>query len=155
MLRYTRARTILDYGQEDNMTTAIVFSSQTGNTEMMADQIKAGAEAAGKEVLFCNITDSGCDEAAVLAADLIILGSPAMGDEILDDPMEDFFSGIEGKIAGKKIAIFGSYDWGDGQWLRDWADRVTAAGATCVNGEGLKNHLDEIEEDACKALGAL
>lgn len=136
------------------MTTAIVFSSQTGNTEMMAEQIKAGAEAAGKEVLYCDLSES-VDESAVLAADLIILGSPAMGDEILDDPMEDFYSSIEGKLSGKKVAIFGSYDWGDGQWLRDWADRINAAGATVVNGEGLKNHLDEIEDSACQALGAL
>ena len=54
------------------MTTAIVFSSQTGNTEMMAEQIKAGAEAAGKEVLYCDLSE-GVDESAVLAADLIIL----------------------------------------------------------------------------------
>ena len=137
------------------MTTAIVFSSQTGNTEMMAEQIKAGAEAAGKDVLYCNIADGNCDASEVLGCDLIILGSPAMGDEVLDDPMEAFFSGIEGQISGKKIAIFGSYDWGDGQWLRDWSDRISDAGATCVNGDGLKNHLDEIDHAACKALGAL
>ena len=137
------------------MKTAIVFSTTTGNTELMAEQIKAGAEAAGKEIYFCNLAENSADKDAVLGSDLIILGSPAMGDEILDDPMEDFFSGISGSISGKKIAVFGSYDWGDGQWLRDWADRISDAGAECVNGEGLKNHLDEIEESACRALGAL
>lgn len=78
-----------------------------------------------------------------------------MGDEVLDDPMEDFFGSIEGKISGKKLAIFGSYDWGDGQWLRDWADRIRAAGAECVNGEGLMNHLNDFDDGACRELGAM
>ncbi len=137
------------------MTTAIVFASQTGNTEMMAEAIKSGAEAAGRDVLYCDLGAGNPDASAVLSSDLIILGSPAMGDEVLEDSMEDFFSSIEGDLAGKRVAIFGSYDWGDGQWLRDWADRITGAGAECVNGEGLKNHLDEIEDDACRALGAM
>ena len=139
------------------MKTAIVFSSQTGNTQHMAEQIRAGAEAAGKEVICCDISagPSGADADAVLGADLIILGSPAMGDEVLDDPMEEFFESIEGRIAGKKLAIFGSYDWGDGQWLRDWADRIAGAGAVCVNGEGLKNHLNDFDDRACRELGAL
>ncbi|MBR2254247.1 MAG: flavodoxin domain-containing protein [Candidatus Methanomethylophilaceae archaeon] len=136
------------------MKTAIVYSSQTGNTEMMAEQIRMGAEGAGRDVLYSNLADGFPDKAEVLSSDLIILGSPAMGSEVLDDDMEDFFSSMEGDISGKKIAIFGSYDWGDGQWLRDWCDRIEGAGAVCVNGEGLKNHLDEIEEDACRALGA-
>ncbi len=137
------------------MTTAIVFASQTGNTEMMAEAIKSGAESAGKDVLYCDLASGSPDASAVLSSDLIILGSPAMGDEVLEDSMEDFFSSIEGDLSGKRVAIFGSYDWGDGQWLRDWADRITTAGAQCVNGEGLKNHLDEIEDDACRALGAM
>ncbi len=137
------------------MLTAIVFSTTTGNTALMAEQIRAGAESAGREVLFMDISSSIPDVEAALGADLLILGSPAMGDEVLDDPMEDFFSCIEKRISGKRIAIFGSYDWGDGQWLRDWAERIEGAGAVCVNGNGLKNHLDEIEENACRALGAL
>lgn len=136
------------------MTTAIVFISESGNTEAMAEAIKAGAEAAGKDVLYCDLASGNPDAEKVLACDPIILGSPAMGDEELDDSMEDFFSSIEGAISGKNIAIFGSYDWGDGQWLRDWSDRVVAAGANCINGQGLKNHLDEIETENCKALGA-
>lgn len=135
------------------MQKAIVYSSQTGNTEMMANAIKEGAEASGATVLFS--TADSADANAVLASDVIILGSPAMGDEVLDDPMEDFFSSIEDKISGKRIAIFGSYDWGDGQWLRDWADRITAAGATCINGEGLLCNLtpDDAGLESCRELG--
>ena len=55
-----------------------------------------------------------------------------MGAEQLEDSMETFFSGIEGSLSGKKVGLFGSYDWGEGQWLSDWSDRVTGAGATLV-----------------------
>lgn len=135
------------------MQKAIIYSSTTGNTEAMANAIKEGAEASGATVIFA--TGDAADANAVLASDVIILGSPAMGDEVLDDPMEDFFSSIEDKISGKRIAIFGSYDWGDGQWLRDWADRITAAGATCINGEGLKCNLtpDDAGLEECRKLG--
>ena len=67
---------------------------------------------------------------------------------------EDIYSVNQASLKDA-VVLFGSYDWGDGQWLRDWADRINAAGATVVNGEGLKNHLDEIEDSACQALGAL
>ena len=120
---------------------------------MMAEAIKEGAESAGASVIYA--TGDTADADAVLSSDVLILGSPAMGDEVLDDPMEDFFTSIEGKITGKKIAIFGSYDWGDGQWLRDWADRITSAGATCINGEGLMVNLtpDTAGLELCRELG--
>ena len=120
---------------------------------MMAEAIKEGAESAGASVIYA--TGDTADADAVLSSDVLILGSPAMGDEVLDDAMEDFFTSIEGKIAGKKIAIFGSYDWGDGQWLRDWADRITSAGATCINGEGLMVNLapDAAGLELCRELG--
>lgn len=136
------------------MKKAIVYSTTTGNTEIMAEAIAEGAKSSGAETVLQ--TADSADREQVLASDVIYLGSPAMGDEVLDDPMEDFFTGIERSISGKKIAIFGSYDWGDGQWLRDWADRISAAGATCVNGEGLKCNLtpDDAGVQACKELGA-
>ena len=110
------------------MKVAIVYASTTGNTEAMANAINEAVTAAGAEVTFS--TADSADKTAVLASDVILLGSPAMGDEVLEDSVEDFFAGIEGQLSGKKLALFGSYDWGDGQWLRDWTDRVTAAGAS-------------------------
>ncbi|MBR4374063.1 MAG: flavodoxin domain-containing protein [Treponema sp.] len=124
--------------------TAIVYSTTTGNTEAMANALK---NAAGEGAYF-SAADSA-DSAEVLSADLILLGSPAMGAEQLDENMEVFFSGIESQIAGKKIGLFGSYDWGDGQFLIDWSDRVTAAGATLVG--TAKSHLNE-EPEAAVAL---
>ena len=137
------------------MKKAIVYASTTGNTEAMAKAVEEGARATGAEIYFS--TADSADEAKVLASDVLILGSPAMGDEVLEDSMEDFFSKIEGSLAGKKVAIFGSYDWGDGQWLRDWASRISNAGATVLNGEGLKGNL-EPDDDViaeCKALGEI
>lgn len=126
----------------------IVYASNTGNTEAMANAIKEGA---GTADIF-TAADANAD--TVASYDVIVLGSPAMGSECLDDAMEPLFSAIEGKLSGKKVALFGSYDWGDGQWIRDWADRVTAAGATLV-GEPLQiqNTPDEAGLDSCRSLG--
>ena len=136
------------------MTKAIVYASTTGNTEAMAQAIEKGAKSSGAAVIMKKADEASA--ADILKADVIILGSPAMGAEVLEDSMESFFASIEGSLSGKKVALFGSYDWGDGQWMRDWAARVKSAGGTMVNGEGLIAHL-EPDADAIKAgedLGA-
>ena len=135
------------------MKKAIIYSTTTGNTEAMANAVKKGAEASGAEVYFS--TADSADSAAVLASDVIILGSPAMGAEEVEDSMETFYGSIESGLSGKKVAIFGSYDWGDGEWLRLWRDRIVAAGADVVNGDGLAGHLSPDKETvaACEKLG--
>ena len=134
------------------MTKAIVYASTTGNTEAMAQAIEKGAKSSGATVIMKKADEASA--ADILKADVLILGSPAMGAEVIEDSMESFFASIEGSLSGKKVALFGSYDWGDGQWLRDWADRVKNAGATMVNGEGLMAHL-EPDADAIKACDEL
>ncbi len=135
------------------MKKAVIYSSTTGNTEAMANAVAEGVKASGAEVMLA--TADSADSSEVLACDVIILGSPAMGDEVLEDSMEEFYNKIESGLSGKKVAIFGSYDWGDGQWLRDWAERLSSAGATVVNGEGLKIQLspDEAGLVECVELG--
>lgn len=135
------------------MKKSIVYSTTTGNTEAMANAIKKGAEDSGAEVYF-SAADTA-DANAVLSGDVIILGSPAMGAEELEDSMESFYTSIESGLAGKKVAIFGSYDWGDGEWLRLWRDRIVAAGASVVNGDGLAGHLEPDLDtvQACEKLG--
>lgn len=137
------------------MKKAVVYASTTGNTEAMANAVAEGVKASGAEILLT--TADSTDSAAVLACDVIFLGSPAMGDEVLEDTMEDFYSKVEGSLNGKKVAIFGSYDWGAGQWLRDWANRIKAAGATVLNGEGLKINLTPDDDGLaeCRKLGEL
>ncbi len=132
------------------MKVAVIYASTTGNTEAMANAINEACKASGVEVVFG--TADSADKAAVAGYDVILLGSPAMGDEVLEDSMEEFYSGIEASLNGKKVGIFGSYDWGDGQWLRDWNDRLSNAGAVSV-AEPLMVHLtpEEADVEQCKA----
>ena len=132
------------------MKVAVIYASTTGNTEAMANAINEALKTSGAEVVFAS-ADSA-DKAAVTACDVILLGSPAMGDEVLEDTMEEFYSGIEGSLNGKKVGIFGSYDWGDGQWLRDWNDRLSSAGAVSA-AEPLMVHLtpEDADVEKCKA----
>ena len=132
------------------MKVAVIYSTTTGNTEIMANAIADAVKAAGSELVFG--TPDNADKAAVTGCDVILLGSPAMGDEILEDSMEEFYVSIEGSLNGKKVGIFGSYDWGDGQWLRDWKDRLTNAGAMCIE-ELLMVQLTpgDAEIEQCKA----
>ena len=132
------------------MKVAVIYASTTGNTEAMANAINEALKASGEDVVFG--TADSADKAAVTSCDVILLGSPAMGDEILEDTMEEFYTAIESSLNGKKVGIFGSYDWGDGQWLRDWSDRLKNAGA--VNAaEPLMVHLtpEEADVEQCKA----
>ena len=135
------------------MKVAVIYASTTGNTEAMANAINEACKASGAEVIFG--TADSADKAAVTGCDVILLGSPAMGDEVLEDTMEEFYTGIEGSLNGKKVGIFGSYDWGDGQWLRDWNDRLTNAGAVSA-GEPLMVHLtpEEADVEQCKVWAA-
>ena len=135
------------------MKVAVVYASTTGNTEAMANAISEAVKAAGAEVVFG--TADSADKAAVTSCDVILLGSPAMGDEVLEDSMEAFYTGIESDLSGKKVCIFGSYDWGDGKWLRDWKDRLDSVGAA-VTGEPLQVHLTpgDAETEQCKAWAA-
>ncbi len=129
------------------MKVAVIYASTTGNTEAMANAICDSLKEKGAEVL-CATAD-GADQAAALSCDVLLLGSPAMGDEVLEDSVEEFFAAIEGSISGKKIGIFGSYDWGDGKWLRDWADRIKSQGAVLL-GEPLMVHLTPEANDVQK-----
>ena len=130
------------------MKAAVIYWSGTGNTEQMAQAI---ADAAGAE-LFAVSDFSG----SIADYDRIAFGCSAMGDEVLEeDEFEPFFASIEGDLSGKTIALFGSYGWGDGQWMREWAERVTGEGATVVNGEGLicQETPDDAMIEECKNLG--
>jgi len=131
------------------MKVAVIYASTTGNTEAMANAINDALKASGNDVILG--TADSADKAAVTTCDVILLGSPAMGDEVLEDTMEEFFAGIEGSLNGKKVGIFGSYDWGDGQWLRDWADRLNLVGAQNI-AEPLMVHLtpEEADIEQCK-----
>ena len=132
----------------------VVFWSQTGNTQAMAEAIAEGIQAAGKEAEVLEM--DGMSAADLNNETVFALGCPAMGDEVLEeDVVEPFVAELEGSVSGKKVALFGSYGWGDGQWMRDWTERMKNAGAVIIGGEGLI--VNETPEDdgleACRALG--
>lgn len=132
----------------------VVYWSSTGNTEAMANAVGEGVTEAGGTAHVVEV--SAADASALKDKDSFALGASAMGAEELDPEMDDFVTAVEAFAAGKTIGLFGSYDWGDGEWMRLWADRMTAAGAAVVNGEGTIANLapDDEAVAACKALGA-
>lgn len=132
---------------------AVVYWSSSGNTETMANAVAEGARAAGADVSVFETSDFSADK--VEAFDALAFGCPAMGDEVLEETeFEPLFAECEGKLGGKKTALFGSYGWGDGQWMRDWEERcrqhnaqLAAESVICQeepDDEGLEN---------CRALG--
>lgn len=132
------------------MKTAVIFWSGTGNTEAMAQAV---AEGAGAELFSVSDFSGNLDD-----YDTVAFGCPAMGAEVLEEnEFEPFFSAIEGKLNGKKIALFGSYGWGDGEWMRNWEDRVKSDGAILVGGEGIIANETPFKDDLarCAELGKM
>ena len=130
------------------MKIAVIYWSGTGNTEAMASAV---AEGAGAELYSVSQFSGDVSE-----YDRLAFGCPAMGAENLEEgEFEPFFEGIESKLSGKKVALFGSYGWGDGEWMRNWEERAKADGAVLVNGEGLIVNETPSDEDleTCKELG--
>ena len=132
----------------------IVYWSSTGNTEAMANVIAEGVKAAGGTPELVFVDSVNVDE--LLAQPAFAIGCPAMGAEELDESVESFVSEIEGKVSGKNILLFGSYDWGDGEWMRIWQERMEKAGAVIVTGAGIiaNNAPDSDAEASLKAAGA-
>jgi flavodoxin short chain len=114
---------------------AIIYWSGTGNTEAMAKAIEKGLKEGGAETSLLPVDKAGAGD--VEAHDSLAFGCPSMGTEVLEESeFEPFFASVEGKLGGKKVALFGSYGWGDGEWMRDWQKRVQDAGANVFE-EGL------------------
>jgi len=132
----------------------IVYWSATGNTEKMAELIEQGAKAAGADVTLKAVADAS--PADLDGFDTVVLGCPSMGAEELDPEMEEFVAAISGSLSGKKLALFGSYDWGDGEWMRNWYVQMEQTGAQLVQSEGLIVQLmpEGEAEEQCTALGA-
>lgn len=133
---------------------AVVYWSGTGNTEAMAKAVEQGIKDAGSEAVV--LTPSEFDSSKLAEFDAIAFGCPAMGAEVLEEgEFDPMFTGIESSLKDKKIALFGSYGWGDGQWMRDWEDRCKAAGAVLATESVTANDApDDSAVAACKALGA-
>ena len=133
---------------------AVVYWSSTGNTEAMANAVAEGAKAAGAEVTTFETSDFSADK--VDEFDAIAFGCPAMGDEVLEeDEFEPMFDGCKDALKDKKIALFGSYGWGDGEWMRNWEESCKEAGAVLATESVICNDMpDDDGVENCKALGA-
>ena len=131
----------------------VVYWSQTGNTQAMAEAVARGIEAAGKEAELVEVGAASLDD--LKNASAFAMGCPAMGDEVLEESeFEPFFTAIEGALSGKTIALFGSYGWGDGEWMRDWETRCKEAGAVLICESVICNEMPDDEGiQSCKALG--
>ena len=131
----------------------VVYWSGTGNTEIMAEKIKEGLENAGETVDFRTVDQVEPSEVANF--DKIAFGCPSMGVETLEeDEFDPFFTDVEGSLSGKKVALFGSYGWGEGEWMEAWTERTLATGAL-LDDKGLmiNSTPSSEEEDTCFQFG--
>lgn len=133
---------------------AVVYWSASGNTEAMAGAVAAGAKEVGAEaeVIFCT---SFAPE-LIGQYDAIAFGCPAMGAEVLEEAeFEPMFESCKGQLGGKRVALFGSYGWGTGDWMRSWEQSCADAGIALACDSVICNEMpDEDGLAACRALGA-
>ena len=120
----------------------------------MAEAVARGIRSEGKESVVVevgSISPEELKEEAVFA-----LGCPAMGAEVLEESeMEPFVETLEAFVKGKTVGLFGSYGWGDGEWMRDWEARMQQAGANVIGGEGVicQETPDQEALGKCEELG--
>lgn len=131
---------------------AVIYWSGTGNTEPMANAVAEGAKAAGAEVDLLSCADVN----SVDGYDAVALGCPAMSSEELEDgEFQPMLETIEPALTGRKVALFGSYDWGTGEWMENWEARCAEKGiALAAESVKANNAPDDAALAACRALGA-
>ena len=134
--------------------TAVIYWSGTGNTEAMAQAVVDGATKGGADVDLFAASDISSDK--VDDYDYLIFGCPSMGCEQLEDTeFEPMFEECKPKLVGKKVALFGSYGWGDGEWMRNWEDDCKSIGAELVCDSVICNDAPDSDALAkCEALGS-
>ena len=137
------------------MKTAVIYWSGTGNTQAMAQAVLEGMEQAGAEAVI--LTPDQVDVSQISAFDAVALGCPAMGAEELEDSeFEPMYQVIKGYLVGKKVALFGSYGWGDGEWMRNWEDDCKANGIVLAAESVMANETPDDESlQVCRNLGSV
>lgn len=130
----------------------IVYYSASGNTEKMANLIAEGIVNGGKSAEVINVSNANAN--IFDNEEIVILGCPAMGDEVLEEnEFEPFVEEISSKVSGKKVALFGSYGWGDGQWMKDWQERMESLGCTLIDDGLIIQYEPEDNSSECIELG--
>ena len=136
------------------MSVSVVYWSGTGNTQAMAEAVAEGIRDGGADAVLMEVGNA--DAAALAEEKAFALGCPSMGAEQLEEAeMEPFVEALEPLVSGKTILLFGSYGWGDGEWMRDWADRMKNAGAVLIREEGIITNEAPDDEalEECRAAG--
>ena len=135
------------------MSVSVVYWSGTGNTQAMAEAVAEGIREGGAEAVLLEVGNA--DAAALAGENAFALGCPSMGAEQLEESeFEPMFTECEPMLSGKRIALFGSYGWGDGEWMRNWEQTCTADGAVLACDSVICNEApDEDGVEACKMLG--
>lgn len=132
------------------MKAAVVYWSATGNTEAMANEIVNGVKEAGGEAELLRAGEF--DAEAAFQYDAFAFGCPAMGAEELEDteflPM---WEQVSGRLEQKPVVLFGSYGWGDGEWMNTWKESAPCTVlASCI----CQDAPDSEKQAECRALGA-
>lgn len=135
------------------MKTAVIYWSGTGNTEAMARAVAEGMTAAGAEAVL--LTPAEVAPGDLNAYGAIAFGCPAMGAEVLEEmEFQPMFDACKRGLGGKRVALFGSYGWGDGEWMRTWEDTCKEDGAVFACDSVICNEEpDDEANEACVALG--
>ena len=135
------------------MKVSVIYWSGTGNTEKMAEYVAEGAKSGGADVALMTVSEAG---AGVLDSGVLLFGCPAMGAEELEEmEFEPFFAAIEPRLKGRRIGLFGSYEWADGEWMRRWQERALNDGAVMIaDGVIAYGAPDADAAAACRALGS-
>lgn len=133
--------------------TAVIYWSGTGNTEAMANAVLEGMKSAGAEASLLTVDQVNAADLSGYAA--IAFGCPAMGSEVLEEmEFQPMFDECKNRLSGKAVALFGSYGWGDGQWMRDWEADCGNAGVNLVcDSVTCCEAPDDAALEACRALG--
>lgn len=131
----------------------VIYWTGTGNTGSMAKYIVEGIKKQDKLVELKQVKEAILKD--VEEAEILVLGCPSMGDEVLEeDEMDPFVESLEGKVTGKKVALFGSYGWGNGQWMEDWEARMRAYGAEIIENPLIINDFSSGDEASCIDFGS-
>lgn len=134
--------------------TAVIYWSGTGNTKQMAEAVLDGMKSAGADAVLLEAAQ--VDASTFSGVDAVAFGCPAMGSEVLEEmEFEPMFSACKSHLSGKKVALFGSYGWGDGEWMRTWEETCRSDGAVLTHESVICNETpDEDGLRQCEALGA-
>ncbi len=131
---------------------AVVYWSGTGNTENMATAVADGITANGNEAVL--LTTDIFTAADAANYDGFAFGCPSMGAEVLEESeFQPMWDSIKSELAGKNLVLFGSYGWGDGEWMRDWEDEAAREGINVVDTFICNDAPDESGTEACQDLG--